>query len=192
MNLSHRFAPQAASGDPGSGRAGAVGRPGLDGRVQQLVDCYRRVQAERMQDVPILNPVLKVEAVGFAWADLAGADGAVAEGVLVTPWFMSLVRLPAQVQAHGGRVARKAVRDFGSERFEFIGAHDACLGYHETCALFSPMGDFRSLLQARETAEASLALLRARPGDVARPAPVMVPSRRAFLTGRRAGPGAAP
>ena len=157
----------------------------MEHRVSALVHFYRHVQTERMQGVPILNPALSVEAVGFQMGD---ADRTVAEGVLITPWFMSLVRLPLGLEDHGGRVARKAVHDFGSERFEFIGAHDPAVGYHETCALFSPMGGFQSQAQARETAQASLALVR--PAPEAAPTPEPVPARRAFFTGRRAGPGA--
>ena len=156
----------------------------MEHRVTALVQFYRLVQTERMQGVPILNPALSVEAVGFQWGD----DGqTVAEGVLITPWFMSLVRLPVAWEDHRGRVGRKAVRDFGNERFEFIGAHDPALGYHETCALFSPMGGFATQAQASETAEASLALLRPAPAPV--PAAKPVPARRAFFTGRRGAPG---
>lgn len=155
----------------------------MEHRVSALVNFYRLVQAERMQGVPILNPALSVEAVGFEWRD---EGQTVAEGVLITPWFMSLVRLPAAVEGHGGRVARKSVHEFGNERFEFIGAYDPALGYHETCALFSPMGGFQSQEQARETAHAALGLLRPAPAPaVAEP----VPSRRAFFTGRRSAPG---
>jgi [NiFe] hydrogenase assembly HybE family chaperone len=151
----------------------------LDERVQQLVDFYRQVQTERMQGIPILNPALSVEAVGFQFA---GDDPATAEGVLITPWFMSLVRLPERPEAHGGRVGRSTVHAFGNERFDFIGAHDPAIGFHQTCALFSPMGDFRSQALARETAAEVLALLRPAPAEVAPP----LPPRRAFLLGRGA------
>lgn len=168
----------------------------MDPRVTALVDFYRRVHTERMQGIPILNPALAVEAVGFRWAEVpedAPEQEPVAEGVLITPWFMSLVRLPRSVQPHGNRVARKFVRDFGSERFEFIGAHDDAVGYHETCALFSPMDGFATQALAVETAMASLALVRP---ETAPPAPVTaaepVPARRAFFMARRSGPGATP
>ena len=159
----------------------------MEHRVSALVHFYRHVQTERMQGIPILNPALAVEAVGFEWGD---AEQTVAEGVLITPWFMSLVRLPAALEDHGGRVARKAVRAFGSERFEFIGAHDPAIGYHETCALFSPMGGFSSQAQAVDTALASLALLRPEPAPGEEVAPV--PARRAFFMARRPTPGVAP
>jgi [NiFe] hydrogenase assembly HybE family chaperone len=167
----------------------------MEQRVAALVDFYRRVQTERMQGVPILNPALSVEAVGFRRAEVPDVateqeHEAVAEGVLITPWFMSLVRLPLALQPHGNRVARKFVRDFGSEGFEFIGAHDDSVGYHETCALFSPMEGFATQAQAVETALASLALVRPEPAKVVAPEPV--PARRAFFMVRRGEPGATP
>ena len=189
----------------------------LQQRVDALTRHFARVQAERMAGLPLLNPALCVEAVGFEWAaqteDEAGSS-AVAEGVLVTPWFMSLVRLPLAVLPHGNRVGCRAVRRFGNERFDFIGGHDQVLGFHETCALFSPMNGFSSQELARETALASLALLRpsadaqailptaaapatsptqAHPAATATPtAPVPpVPARRSFLLGGRPRQGAA-
>ena len=183
----------------------------LQQRVHALTRHFVRVQAERMAGIPLLNPALSVEAVGFEWAaqteDEAGSPP-VAEGVLVTPWFMSLVRLPLAVLPHGNRVGCRAVRRFGNERFDFIGGHDEAIGWHETCALFSPMNGFSSQALARETALASLALLRpaadapailptaaspatsasqTNPATPAEP----VPARRSFLLGGRPRQGAA-
>ena len=155
----------------------------MEQRVAALVDFYRRVETERMQGIPILNPLLRVEAAGFRLSD--EEEDAVAEGVLITPWFMSLVRLPLAVQDHAGRVGRKRVLAFGNERFDFIGAHDPVLGFHEACALFSPMAEFRSQDQARETAQAVLDQLR--PAPVAPPAAEPLPARRAFFLARGAG-----
>lgn len=186
MNATHPSARFPSQGDPN--RHPVPPAPGrvADERVRQLVDFYRRVQHERMQGIPLLNPALSVEAVGFLPQD-EGEDGGTdrLDGVLVTPWFMSLVRLPLHAHDHAGRVGRKAVHGFGTERFEFIGAHDPALGYHEACALFSPMGDFRTQAQARETAEAVLAELRPAPLPEAPPEP----ARRAFFMGRRTAAG---
>lgn len=136
-----------------------------------------------MQGIPLLNPVLSVEAVGFGWRPAAADLPDVAEGVLVTPWFMSLLRLPAVVSDHAGRVGQKSVHRFGAETFEFIGAHDPAVGFHEACTLFSAMAGFGSQAQARETAEAVLAQLRS---ASAMPAAARDPvaARRSFLLGR--------
>jgi [NiFe] hydrogenase assembly HybE family chaperone len=166
----------------------------LDQRVSALVTHFVRVQTERMVCIPLLNPALSVEAVGFEWA--GGAEEGsepVAEGVLITPWFMSLLRLPLVNLPHGNRVGRKAVRDFGSERFDIIGAHDPAIGYHETCALFSPMNGFTGQDLARETPLASLALVRPAPEapELAPVAAEPLPARRAFFMARRPDAGAA-
>lgn len=195
MNPERPFVSSPWQGDPPCSPAVPAHGCALDQRVQLLVGFYRHVQTERMQGIPILNPALCVEAVGFEWALSQAGAPQVAEGVLITPWFMSLVRLPAAHEAHGGRVGRSTVHGFGNERFDFIGAHDPAVGFHQTCALFSPMGSFRTQDLARETATQALALLRpAPPADApATPPPLTpaAPSRRAFFTGQRArAPGA--
>ena len=163
----------------------------LTQRVDALRHHFVRVHTERMVGIPLLNDALSVEAVGFEWAAQTEAGASpVAEGVLITPWFMSLVRLPLAVLPHGNQVGRKAVRQFGCERFDFIGAHDEAIGFHETCALFSPMGGFTSQLLARDTALASLALVRPVAEVSPAPPPVPrvpvaqpVPARRSFMLG---------
>ena len=55
----------------------------------ELEAAFARIHRERMADVPILNEALRVEAVGFV------ARGDEALGVLVTPWFMNLMLVPA-------------------------------------------------------------------------------------------------
>ena len=134
-----------------------------------------------MQGVPVLNAALRVEALGFEWA---GADDERrAEGVLVTPWFLSLVRLPG-VRRRQGTVGRKRIHAFGRESFEFIEGELGEGGYFESCSLFSPMHDFENPMQARDTAYAVLAELRApvtSDGDRDSGAKVPAPSRRSFL-----------
>lgn len=173
----------------------------LNQRVDALVMHFARVQRERMQGVPLLNPALRVEAVDFvcANAEPASAEVAVAEGVLITPWFMSLLRLPLCQQAHRDRVGRRVIHAFGLEQFDFIGAADDALGYYETCALFSPMFEFATQDLARDTARAALREIRegahtTAPAAVVPTAPSnsaetpAVPARRLFLMGRGAAP----
>lgn len=189
MNPLRRIASSPRLGDFVRPTASPLSAQGLQARVTLLEAFYRRVQTERMQGIPILNPALSVEAVGFQLgAPAPEGEEPVAEGVLITPWFMSLVRLPMALQPHAGRVGCKAVRDFGCERFDFIGGHEWPLGYHETCALFSPMQGFATQEQARETAQASLALLRPAPA-VQPPVVEAIPPRRAFFLARREGDG---
>jgi len=145
--------------------------------VQRLESAFRTIQATRMQGVPIVHGGLRVEAVGFQPERAA----AVASGVLVTPWFMSLVRLPLQDDAAAAMLAPGAsgVREWGTYAFDFLGAREPAIGTYEASSLFSPMAEFADQAAAVATARSVLALLR----DQAAPAQ---PARRGFLLGRSA------
>ena len=58
-----------------------------DDAVQNLANAYRRA-ALKVKGLPIYNPTLAVEAVGFR--EHEGRQ----VGVIVTPWFMNLTVLP--------------------------------------------------------------------------------------------------
>lgn len=154
-------------------------------RVAALEARFREIAATRMAGVPVQNERLAVQAVGFQ--PLAGGG---ALGVLVTPWFMNLLRLPAEgeVPPVPGASRTHAV---GPERFDFIGAHEEGFGGFEACSLFSPMFEFADHAAAVATAAEVLAILR-RPPEPPEPPPqpaapaVAAPSRRALLFGRGA------
>jgi [NiFe] hydrogenase assembly HybE family chaperone len=155
----------------------------------QLEAAFRRIQAERMADVPMLNPALSVEALGFApwqghWL-----------GVLVTPWFMNLVLVPGaeagwRSVADGARVFHR----FPSGEYAFLGGREDEVGEFQTCALFSPMDRFTDQATARAVAVAAREALlrppaiRAAPKREEKPqAPVM--SKRRLLGLGRPAPG---
>jgi [NiFe] hydrogenase assembly HybE family chaperone len=142
---------------------------------------FTRIAAHRMADVPILHAGLRVEALGFE----AEPDGEAAVGVLITPWFMNLVRLPLAPDVPMAPPEDSASRVVGRERFSFIGAEEPGFGAYEACSLFSPMFEFVDQAAARATAEAVLAELR-RTDEPAETdaAAVPDPSRRAWLLGR--------
>ena len=116
----------------------------------RLETAFKAILDERMQDVPIVNPALAVEAVGLRewqghWL-----------GALVTPWFINLVVLP-------GSGTWRAVPDrdsvwyaFPSGRFEFIAGSEPGLGPYHACSLFSPVQEFGDHETARETARVAL------------------------------------
>jgi [NiFe] hydrogenase assembly HybE family chaperone len=135
-----------------------------------LEAAFRRILAETMADVPILNPALAVEAVGFA------RHGDHWLGILITPWFMNLVLVPGAIEswqsvAPGLRLFRK----FPSGDFAFLGSVEPEVGEFQSCSLFSPMAQFTGQAGAREVALAALDALQAEPAKAA-PAP----SREAF------------
>jgi [NiFe] hydrogenase assembly HybE family chaperone len=115
---------------------------------------FRAILERQMQDVPMLNPELSVEAIGLRpWSEHW-------LGILVTPWFMNLVLLPrvtAKWQPIGERETRHYV--FPAGVFEFIGARDEVLGDYQACSLFSPMFEFANQQGVRDTAAAALEAL---------------------------------
>ena len=131
-------------------------QPGTDkpSPATALEAVFRSVLSQRMQDMPMLNPALVVEAVGFRpWADHW-------LGILITPWFMNLMLLP-RVAAKWQPVAQGTSRHyvFPAGVFEFIGGHDPALGDYQACSLFSPMFEFANPQGAHDTAVASMAAL---------------------------------
>ncbi|MBX3603982.1 MAG: [NiFe]-hydrogenase assembly chaperone HybE [Piscinibacter sp.] len=152
---------------------------GLAARIAQLEATFHAIQRERLHDVPVLNAALAVQAVDFETMP-GDAAGSVALGVLVTPWFMNLVRLPLQPGLALLPVGASAAREVGAHRIDFIGGHEAGLGAFEACSLFSPMGEFADQAAAVATARAVLQQLRGRPHST----PPERPARRGFLFGR--------
>ncbi|MEW5786735.1 MAG: [NiFe]-hydrogenase assembly chaperone HybE [Pseudomonadota bacterium] len=116
-----------------------------------LEDVFRHISATRMAGVGLVNPALAVEAVGFRRWDNEWV------GVLITPWFMSLICLPSPASTWydvGSGTRRE--RTFPSGTYEFLTAQEEELGPYLTSSLFSPMFDFATMDQAREVAAAVL------------------------------------
>ena len=107
-----------------------------------------------MRGLPILNPELSVEAVGFrAWNDHW-------LGALVTPWTINLMLLPAHPTA-GSPEATGSTRTlaFPAGEFEFLAGYEPDIGPYEARSLFSPVTEFEDQAAAVATAHAALAFL---------------------------------
>jgi len=124
----------------------------------QLESLFRHIADTRMQGIPILNPALQVEAIGFRqWQ---GPQGLLWVGVLLTPWFMNLLLLPAAADSlpavpPGGEV----VVPLPGDALPFMAGHEAALGDYRLCSLFSPVLQFADQDSARSTAEEILKLM---------------------------------
>lgn len=138
-------------------------------RAQALQRQMRRIARERMRDLPLLNPALQVQTIGWrplrvsaprgpgqacAAADSSAADGWMAVGVLLTPWSMNLVQLPLDATAAALLPApgAKAVLDCGGLQAEFIGAAEPL-----------PWDDIDAV-EGSDTVDATLAAARLRAG----------------------------
>jgi len=133
--------------DPGSDAA--LEAEVLARRTAGLVSEFTEIWHAKMRDVPMVNKLLSIEAVGFRiWEGRP-------LGVLVSPWFMNLVLLPAEGEDWSGLVpGAKEVVTFPSGEYEFMHNVRGLLGGYKSCSLFSPMGEFRSQAAAVEVAEA--------------------------------------
>jgi [NiFe] hydrogenase assembly HybE family chaperone len=115
-----------------------------------LEKVYRNIQCERMLGLPILNPDLAVEAVGFM--PFRGHS----LGILITPWFMSLMLLPGTVPWPALREGESQSWQFPCGVLTFVAESEIELGSYQTCSLFSPMHEFSGQAEARAAAHAVL------------------------------------
>ncbi|MDR1350135.1 MAG: [NiFe]-hydrogenase assembly chaperone HybE [Zoogloeaceae bacterium] len=157
--------------------------PHLHNPEASLTRVFRRIAADGMADLPLGNPALAVEAVGFRQTENGHWLG-----VLIAPWTMNLLLLPAAdarapwpEKAPGDRQLWR----FPSGAYEFIVAAEDELGVYHLCSLFSPPYRFVSQEAARQTAYAALAGLYTPSAVDAADAPIAEntsgKSRRAFL-----------
>lgn len=129
-------------------------RPPADNPAARLEEAFRDIAVTRMAGVPIVNPALVVEAVGFRVHEGRWM------GVLITPWFMNLLALPGPDDAwarHASGTARTLALPVGEVKF--LHAEEEALGPYLSHSLFSPMGQFSDPAGARAVAEEVLARL---------------------------------
>lgn len=120
----------------------------------QLETCFRQIAATRMHGVELLNSRLTVEAIGFRrWQDMW-------VGVLLTPWFMNLMLLPAEDNALPAVEPGAQVElAFPGGEIPFMAGSEAALGDYRWCSLVSPVDAFQDQQSARTVAEECLELL---------------------------------
>jgi [NiFe] hydrogenase assembly HybE family chaperone len=114
-----------------------------------LEAAFIRIQCERMADVPLLNPDLAVQAVGFRdWEGYC-------LGVLITPWFMNLMLFPEDGTDWSGLPSGTRINHvFPSGNYAFIHGEEEGIGHYQMCSLFSPVFEFQTQEAAVATAKA--------------------------------------
>jgi [NiFe] hydrogenase assembly HybE family chaperone len=140
--------------------------------VQRLANAYRRA-ALRVKGMPIYNPTLAVEAIGFR--EHEGRQ----VGVMVTPWFMNLMVLPSTRDLAIWVSGNTARLSFPSGAYDFMVTDLEDARLVGSCSLFSTMVDFTDHEAAQVAAKAAAeALFQAEP-----PAATPTISRRELLRG---------
>ncbi|MCP4980547.1 MAG: [NiFe]-hydrogenase assembly chaperone HybE [Gammaproteobacteria bacterium] len=108
---------------------------------------FNRIHLENMQGIPILNPAIEVQAVGFQYYQ----DRVL--GVIITPWLMNVVILPAEDEDWSGmELGHKQPQKFPSKTYKFMINHIEGIGSCQTHSLYSPMRDFACHEQALKMA----------------------------------------
>jgi len=121
----------------------------IDAQVSLLVADFREIWHSKMRDVPLVNKALSIEPVGFFSHEGRGL------GVLVSPWFMNLIVLPAEGEDWSGLIPGvKEDVHFPSGIYEFIHNRREMVGGYKACSLYSTMGDFQTQMQVVELARA--------------------------------------
>jgi [NiFe] hydrogenase assembly HybE family chaperone len=148
------------------------------GALTRLVDYYRRA-AIGMHGLPICNPALAVESVGFR--EHQGRQ----VGVIVTPWFMNLTVLPAPADLQTWRAGALTRLALPSGAYDFVVSEAGDTGLIATCSLFSLMHDFSDAEAARLAAQAAADALfePTTPTPPVEPPPARTFSRRRLLGG---------
>lgn len=146
--------------------------------VAQLVERFRVIHDERMAELPLCNPQLDVEAVGFR--DFEDCH----LGVLITPWFMNIVLLSASDAWRDRQQGSKSEWTLPAGAHEFTTCTDDYIPTYLTAVLFRTVTDFPDQATARAVANEIMERLFAEPDETCPThlddKPV---SRRALLSG---------
>jgi [NiFe] hydrogenase assembly HybE family chaperone len=151
---------------------------------QELEAVFAAVERERMREVPILNPKLRVACIGMR------AYNGLWVSILVTPWFINVMLLPgseAEAKAWSTiHLGTKVQHQFPAGAFEFLCGAEPELGPYRMCSLFSPVLQFEDQDAALAAAEGAIgALFEAEkpPAPEKKEAPQL--SRRTLFFGRK-------
>ncbi|MEW8507487.1 MAG: [NiFe]-hydrogenase assembly chaperone HybE [Candidatus Thiodiazotropha sp.] len=109
----------------------------LDELSRKTEESFRRIENEQMQGIPLLNPRLKVETVGFQ------QFGGRSVGIIITPWMMNLILFPAENEDWSEmELGHKQPHRFPANQYKFMINEIEGIGRCQTHSLYSPMHEF--------------------------------------------------
>src|SRR5574343_515727 len=128
---------------------------------------YRHVWETRMRDLPFVNPALTVEAVGF---QRLNGDWL---GVMITPWFLTLVLDYGGGEPWGDIPAgERRYLNLPCGTMQSIADDDPDLGPYQYCPLIAPVSTLSDMGSARQIAIDALKAVFAAPPEPT-PAPAV-------------------
>ena len=78
--------------------------------AKTVEQAFERVHRESMQNIPILNPRINVQTLGFQYYQERIV------GIVITPWLMNVILLPCEDDDWSGEVlGRKEIHAFPSK-----------------------------------------------------------------------------
>jgi [NiFe] hydrogenase assembly HybE family chaperone len=105
--------------------------------AERVRHCFEQIHQQQMQGIPILNPMIQVETLGFQHY-----QGRLV-GVVITPWLMSLMLLPAEGELwEEMALGEKQSHTFPSGSYPFLLNEIDGVGRYQSHSLFSPMSEF--------------------------------------------------
>ncbi|MET0091355.1 MAG: [NiFe]-hydrogenase assembly chaperone HybE [Candidatus Thiodiazotropha sp.] len=115
---------------------------------------FKLIEQEQMQGIPILNPALRVETLGFQTFEGR------AVGIVITPWMMNLMLLPAEGEDWSGlKTGDKTRHRFPANEFPFMVNEFDGIGICQTHSPYSPMHEFMDQDHAVAAAESFMQTL---------------------------------
>jgi [NiFe] hydrogenase assembly HybE family chaperone len=109
----------------------------LNTLTRQIQDVFLGIEQEQMQGIPLLNPMLKVETVGFQ-----EFEGRVV-GIIITPWMMNLILFPGENEDWSVmKLGDKQPHRFPANQYKFMVNEIEGIGRCQTHSLYSPMHEF--------------------------------------------------
>ncbi len=123
-----------------------------NGQIQHMLETtFNDILDKHIRGLPIVNPALSVQAVGF---NSYNKDWL---GILITPWFMNLLLLPEPTSHWRDQLPGTTIeKQFPYGLFEFTLANEQQWGSYAFCSLFSPMFQFENQTAAFTAAQAAL------------------------------------
>lgn len=131
-----------------------------------LEQTYSKIQRENMQGIPVLNPQIRVQAVGFQ--EYQGRT----LGVIITPWMMNFILLPGEQDDWSDlKFGHKALHTFPAQKLRFQVNEIEGIGICQTVSIRSPMNEFKTQEQAVKLASGFIAHLlgNSKPYTTAKP-----------------------
>jgi [NiFe] hydrogenase assembly HybE family chaperone len=126
----------------------------LETLTRQIESVFKRIEQEQMQGIPLLNPALQVQTIGFQHYQERPI------GILITPWMMNLLLLPNEKDDWSDlKLGDKQHHRLPANEYRFMVNEIEGIGVCQTHSLYSPMHEFMNQEHAVAAAESFMQTL---------------------------------